>query len=108
VSNLNPIFDGIINGIIKSHLQGQNIVARKRDVVRFNALQKGWQECGDLISFGTFVAAVDAYERARDEADLEKQYEYERSRDTRQAKNDDLVEAEICEKRERDAQRARS
>ena len=76
MSNLNPIFDGII----KQHLQGQNVVARKRDVIRYAALIKGWQECGDLISFGTFVGAVTAYESARAEAVLDQQYEYEQQR----------------------------
>lgn len=131
--HVHPFFAGLLADLAgeKKHLKSQTVV--KRDVVRFNALHKGWQECGDLISFGTFVAAVDAYERARAEADLEKQYEYERNRnrrkdwwcrcglshlptvpdcpccgDTRQAELDDRLEQEQIEKRERDAQRVRS
>ena len=70
MSNLHPTFEAIL----KPHLQGQTVVARKRDTIRFDALQKGWQECGGLISFGTFLAAVDKYERTRDEAHLDRQF----------------------------------
>ena len=56
------------------------MIATKRDVTRYNALIKGWQETGDLISFATFVGAVDAYEKARKEAYLEAQYAYEQAR----------------------------
>lgn len=74
--------------------------------LRYKALTSGWYECGDLISFGTFVGAVEAYERALREVDLDAQYEYERSRDKRQQANDHEAEQEILEARRHNAQRA--
>jgi hypothetical protein len=81
--HVHPFFAGLLDDVTrqsKQHLQTQTVVARKRDVVRYNALHKGWQECGDLISFGTFVGAVNAYEAARAEAVLDQQYDYEQQR----------------------------
>lgn len=94
-------FRTILNGFAgpKPSLQSQTVL--KRDTIRYAALHKGWQECGDLISFGTFVGAVNAYEAARDEAHLDAQYEAERAKDYRQAENDREWEQAVIEARER-------
>ena len=102
--HVHPFFAGLLNDVqrqAKQHLQGQTVVARKRDTIRYRALHQGWQECGGLISFGTFVAAVDKYEAAQAEAHLDEQYERERARDYRQAQNDEAWEREVIEARDR-------
>ena len=64
------------------------------------ALQRGWEECGDLISFGTFVAAVDTYEATRDEAHLDAQHEYEQLRKAKEQFEAEDAEAEREERRQ--------
>lgn len=96
MDNLHPTFAAIL----KPHLQGQTVVARKRDTIRYDALNKGWQECGGLISFGTFLAAVDKYEAAREEAHLDAQYEYEQLRKAKEQFEAEDAEAEREERRQ--------
>jgi hypothetical protein len=73
---------------------------------RHDSLYAGWQVTGgELISFGTFVAGVEEFERVLAERSLDRQYEYERAR--RQQMNDEEAEWDIIEKRSKDAQRAR-
>jgi hypothetical protein len=75
-------FRTILNSFEKKHLQGQRVAVRpgtNRD--RYEALIQGWHETGaELISFGTFVAAVEVFEKVLAEKSLDRQYDYERSR----------------------------
>lgn len=52
---------------------------------RFAALRAGWDVVGGgvepLISFATFVAGVEAYERHLSEHHLDAQYRYEQARE---------------------------
>ena len=79
---------------------------------RFDALYRGWQMCGGLISYGTFLSAVDEYERVKTERSLDAQFDYERSRrsdpdfEPLPAPYQVDVEVEEIEARERAAQRA--
>jgi len=79
---------------------------------RFDALYRGWQMCGDLISYATFLGAVEEYERVLAEKSLDAQHEYERKRhsdpdfEPLPAPYQVDVEVEEIEARERAAQRA--
>lgn len=48
---------------------------------RYDALHAGWQATGgELISFGTFLAGVEEFERVLAELSLRRQYAYEQKR----------------------------
>ena len=76
-------FRTILNDLAgeKPSLQNQAVKPRQTNRDRFDALEAGWQVTGgELISFGTFVAGVEEFEKVLAEKSLDRQYDYERSR----------------------------
>ena len=77
-------FRTILNDLVgeKKHLQRQAVKPRPAtNGDRFDALVAGWHETGaELISFGTFVAGVERFEKVLAEKSLDRQYDYERNR----------------------------
>lgn len=77
-------FADIVNDIVKPHLQNQRPAPRHTNRDRFDALLEGWKAtCLDgveAISFGTFQAGVEEFEKVLAERSLDRQYDYERSR----------------------------
>jgi hypothetical protein len=77
-------FRSILNGFAgeKPSLQNQRVTPKRptnRD--RYDALYAGWQVTGgELISFGTFLAGVEEFERVLAERSLDRQYDYEQGR----------------------------
>ena len=131
--HVHPIFAAILDGVSRSdkrHLKGQRVSSRHSQAIHpddareafgvlafyfggvtadtpeavrlYRHLEVAWENA--LLTLG---AAMERRGRREFDREADRQYEYERSRDARQARHDEEADWDAIEKSARDAQRAR-